>query len=701
MSNWQRNTRLVVAAAAVAFAIVVALAFQRRAEVPDASPVTSTDPKAVLESASGRTFRINRDKEDVRIEYDRLFSYADGSSKMLGVKVITERAGGRIFTVTAAQAVVEDAESNLELVGDVRLTASDGMDVRAARATYMEKDGVVRAPGAVEFSRARLRGSGVGLTYDKNRDVVTILDQAVVHVASGADGGRGLDVSSGFAELNRREQLIRFERAMRASRGGQTIVADAGVAHLGAEDERLELVELRGHSRITGGAERPDGLEAMTGRDIDLKYAADGETLQRATVTGDAVVRLAGEGGGRRIRAATIDVALASDGATPTTLSGRDNVELVMPGASGVAREIRAEALEAAGEAGRGLTTARFSGRVRFTERGEALNRTATSERLDVALTPGSSAIDEATFDRTVRFEDGRVVATAPRARYALERGVVELSGAEPGLVRPNVKDAAISIDGNLIVLAFDGPRIDASGAVTSVLRPGGGGDGRTQAEKPAETKLPSMLKQDQPVTVTANALSYDSASSRATYTGQAQLWQAETTIKATTIVVDDERGDLSAAGEPVVTTTVLLQDGKDGKKARSVASAKAREFTYEEAQLRASYLGEAYVNGPQGDLRADRIELYLKPSGDELERAEAYDAVTLTEQRRKTTGARMTYLGADERYVVTGTPVTIVDECGRDTIGRTVTFFKAAERVVVDGNEQIRTRTRGGSSCP
>ena len=700
MSNWQRTTRLVIAAAAVAFAIVVALAFQRRADIPDAAPITSTDPKAVLESAGGRTFRVNRDKEEVRIEYDRLFSYADGSSKLLGVKIITERAGGRIFTVTAGQALVADAESNLELVGDVRLTVSDGMDVRAERATYLEKDGVVRAPGPVEFSRARLTGSGVGLTYDKNRDVLTILEQAVVHVASGKDGG-GLDVSSGLAELNRRDQLVRFERTMKASRGGQTIEADAGVAHLGAEDERLERVELRGHSRITGGAGRADGLESMTGRDIDLTYGADGETLQRATVTGDAVVRLAGEGGGRRIRAATVDVALAPDGATPTALSGRDDVELIMPGAGGVAREIRAETLAAAGEAGRGLTTARFTGRVRFTERGEGLNRTATSERLDVALTPGSSAIDEATFDRNVRFEDGTVVATAPRARYALERGVVELSGAEPGLVRPNVKDAAISIDGNLIVLAFDGPRIDASGAVTSVLRPGGGGDGRTQVDKPAETKLPSMLKQDQPVTVTADALSYDSASSRATYTGHAQLWQAETTIKGTTIVVDDETGDLSAAGEPVVTTAVLLQDGKDGTKVRSVASAKAKAFTYDEAQRRASYLGEAYVNGPQGDLRADKIELYLKPSGDELERAEAYDGVTLTEQRRKTTGARMTYFSADERYVVTGAPVTIVDECGRDTIGRTVTFFKAAERVVVDGNEQIRTRTRGGSSCP
>ena len=65
--------------------------------------------------------------------------------------------------------------------------------------------------------------------------------------------------------------------------------------------------------------------------------------------------------------------------------------------------------------------------------------------------------------------------------------------------------------------------------------------------------------------------------------------------------------------------------------------------------------------------MTAAKIELYLKPSGDELERAEAYEKLTLREQNRKTTGARLTYTTADEKYVVTGAPVKIVDECERE----------------------------------
>ena len=69
-----------------------------------------------------------------------------------------------------------------------------------------------------------------------------------------------------------------------------------------------------------------------------------------------------------------------------------------------------------------------------------------------------------------------------------------------------------------------------------------------------------------------------------------------------------------------------------------------------------------------------------------------------MRDQNRKTTGARMTYFSADERYVVTGAPVTIVDQCGRDTTGTTLTFYKAADRIVVDGNEQVRTQTKGAN---
>jgi lipopolysaccharide export system protein LptA len=99
--------------------------------------------------------------------------------------------------------------------------------------------------------------------------------------------------------------------------------------------------------------------------------------------------------------------------------------------------------------------------------------------------------------------------------------------------------------------------------------------------------------------------------------------------------------------------------------------------------------------------MTAEKIELYLMESGNEVERLEAYEAVTLRDQDRETTGARMTYIAADDRYILTGSPVVIKEQCGRQTTGKQATYDKRIDTVIVDGSEQGRARTSGGSKCP
>ena len=62
-------------------------------------------------------------------------------------------------------------------------------------------------------------------------------------------------------------------------------------------------------------------------------------------------------------------------------------------------------------------------------------------------------------------------------------------------------------------------------------------------------------------------------------------------------------------------------------------------------------------------------------------------------------TGTQLTYHPADERYVVTGTPVKLNADC-KESTGKTLTFFKSSDRVIIDGNEENRTQTKGGR-CP
>ena len=110
-----------------------------------------------------------------------------------------------------------------------------------------------------------------------------------------------------------------------------------------------------------------------------------------------------------------------------------------------------------------------------------------------------------------------------------------------------------------------------------------------------------------------------------------------------------------------------------------------------------------AQVSGPDGDLRAEQIEIVLAREGNSVERLEAYTRVTMVLGMRTAVGGRLTYYAQDERYVMSGNgtrPVSI-RESSRETTGRNLIFFKSTERIIVDGNETRRTETRPTTSQP
>ena len=120
MSPWQRRARLVIAVIGIAFAIVVATAFRTRSPQITTTTIERSDPSALVESAGGRTIRINRDKEEIRIDYEKTLTYADGSNRLEGVTVVTERNGGRVFTIVGEKGQVADKENVISLEGSAR-----------------------------------------------------------------------------------------------------------------------------------------------------------------------------------------------------------------------------------------------------------------------------------------------------------------------------------------------------------------------------------------------------------------------------------------------------------------------------------------------------------------------------------------------------------------------------------------------------
>ena len=86
----------------------------------------------------------------------------------------------------------------------------------------------------------------------------------------------------------------------------------------------------------------------------------------------------------------------------------------------------------------------------------------------------------------------------------------------------------------------------------------------------------------------------------------------------------------------------------------------------YDDAKRLATYTGKAHLIGAEGDLTAEKLELFLEPrTPTNSSASEGYGAngnVVVKESGRIATGARLTYTAKDETYLMTGTPVEAVE---------------------------------------
>lgn len=714
--RWQRIAQAAIALFVIGFIAVLVTTLRRETaapgpqqpppvrEIPDAAVENPGGCQVINAAASGRVFSIKCGKH---------FTFPDGRHKFTeGVEVAIDR-GGRDFVVRAKEADVTqkgDLIDKAVFKGDVRFTGGGGLAVKSEEATYSDSDGIVNIPGPVEFTKGRMTGSGVGATYDRTREVLWLLKQARVNVAADPKTGQGgIEGTAGSIGLARADRFVRLLGDGRLSGEGRIVQADDLVIRLAEDGERVQSMELRGNSRITGGA---GGPQSMSARDIDLAYGEDGRTLQNAHLTENAVVQLAGAGAGKRIAANEIDITLGPDGSSVTNLTATQRVQVDLPGeGASPAKRITSATLIALGAPGAGgLQNATFTGSVEYREiragraKTPAGERTARSDSLVVNTKPGFGAVERADFRGNVTFTEGtEVTAYAPQALYYVDRDRLELMPGEglPGRA-PQIIDSRLSVTARAITFTIGTREMNADTKVRSTILPQKKG-----APAGGTSKLPSMLDDDEQVNVTANRLTYKGSGSSAVYAGAAQMWQGnDTTIKADTITVDDKTGNLTATGGVTTLFSFEEVDKKTNTRERMQTTGNAERFTYDDARRVATYTGKAHINGPQGDVTGERIELYTKAGVNELERAEAYGpGLVVIEGKRRVTGTHLTYTAADERYLIVGTPVEIIEaKSGACTqmLGASATFSRTTEAVNVEGIPgRFPTETKTLPKCP
>jgi len=700
----QKRLRMGVAIFGIAFAVFVYFAIGERTVPPPPRPVERVDPKAVLESNQATLRQTQRTEREFEVAAERTLSYEDGSVKYTNATITAHRPDGRQFVITAQEASAGPKQVELQLDGGVSIAASDGFRMLTEHGTFNRDDSIARAKGEVTFSKGLMSGSGLGASYDERNDVLTIAERAQVTVREHT-GQVALDGHADAVTLDRLNDVLFLNSGAHVVRGTQVIDADRAMARLSSNEEVIRHLELRGHARVHGG---DNSIESMSAAAIDLDYSDDGAALERVILNTDAqVVTADGEASGRQIKGDALDMLLAPDGAV-TGLTGRGGVRLDLPAVGNVpGRSISGQTLDATGEPGKGITAVRFKDNVIFQEAGAgSAGRDARAQSLNAIL--DGDQVSNAFFSGGVTFTDRTLRAAAAEVRYQPTRGILNLSGTASGGL-PSVSDEQIRVDARTIDVTLDGHGMEASGRVRTTL----GAAAKAGAKGPdgQSGRLPGLLRQGEPASVNAETLTYSGARGRAVYAGGATLVQGDTAIRGDTIVLDQQNGDLIATGS--ARSTLVLDAGRTDGRAHEIRyEEEARLVTYSAAPI-APTTGRgpgsatagpptatgsfAQLSGPDGDLRASRIQIVLAREGNQVDRLEAYTNVTMTLGSRTAVGTRLTYYARDERYVMSSddaTPVTIRESC-RETTGRTLTFFKSTDRVIVDGNDTRRTETK------
>lgn len=665
-----------------------------REQIAPPEKIVRLDPKATIETIGGDAIQLKGETQNLRIEFAGQTTNAEGETKLHGVKIMVDNRGGRNYVVTGKEAFVGKQNSTFDVRGDVKLQTDDGLTATGQQATYTEAEKIVHIPGDVKFNRGRMTGSGVGFTYDEQRDTMWILEKADVKFAADKQQG-AMGFTAGTFGYARRDRYMRFEKTMHMDREGQLIDSDQAMVRMFPDRDEPDYIELRGNSTVTGNP-KTTTLRTMSARDINLDYADDGRTLQNATLAGTAAIQLAAKGGseGQRLAGEYMDIGLEPDGSV-RSLSTRDNVNVSLPATKDTPpRTIRSNALTAAGTA-QGLRDMSFTEGVEYREAATKTQgaRIARAKGLIAQLNPAAGALLEARFTGNFDFTDGPMHAVSNDARYDLTAGTLALTGKE---ITPEIRDESLTLLAETIDVTLNPRKMVAKGNVRSTLLPPKKAPGGAAA-----AKRPALLGDKEPVSILSNTLTYDEAVKKADYSGQTRLLQGQTTINAEKLTLDETKGDLTATGK--VITNLVIASKQDKPADPAVKSkptiARAETFTYADETRKATYTTAAQLDGDSGNLSATKLELQLAKDENALDKLEATGAVTAIVDKRTVTGTRLTFSPSDEKYIVVGAPVKMIDADCQETTGKTLTFWKASDRVQVDG-DNVRTQTKGGGKC-
>jgi lipopolysaccharide transport protein LptA/LPS export ABC transporter protein LptC len=639
----QRTIRVLRIALPIAFLAFIAVLYVSwnksagRLPRPQVGAVTSTqrpgdDPN--LEATAFRDVQTIGGRVVSEIVATRLVSFGSGWTTLEGVTLTLYRQNGLTYVISCPQAQFNSQTKAADAKGGVRVTSSDGLEIKTAEIKY---DGARLSNDIpVEFKVDRWNGQAGALDLDVGTETLRLHKNVDATMAPQQPGEEPMNVTGPESFFKRAENIVEFTQSVQMNRGPENLRADYMIGRFTQDRKQLVALEGRGHVEIVTAAN-----------------TAPGEDLGgRKKITCDVFNTELGPDG--KINAIN---AIAAENASRAILDGPPKRDIT-------ARTFRIVL------ANRAVSEIKADWAVEMKELGPE-TRQINAEHVTVWFDDATRKARSAYLEGAFRYADPKNTASAFRANYDIINDRIVLT-TDPGW------QATVNADGQILkakMIEF-APRAQtarASGSVIAQLT----GKGKTGGATADGTNL---FPSNKPVFVNADELNMRQTQKIAHFTGNVRAWQETNTMLAQEMLVQGAGDSITARGN---VRTLLYNTSTDAARKTPMQST-SEQLIARRNDRRVELIGKVAIVDETRNLKSEKATLFLDQNR-KVERMEAETAVNMAETStgRKGTGDKAIYHVDKKMIYVFGTPATISDPKG-NVAGQQIVFDVARDRVQV-----------------
>jgi len=273
---------------------------------------------------------------------------------------------------------------------------------------------------------------------------------------------------------------------------------------------------------------------------------------------------------------------------------------------------------------------------------------------------------------------DGKTLILLEGDEIVIEKNRKVLNIKEGNGLIPRFKNQVIDITAGRILVNIQTGEFEALDDIKAMLEMGG-----------QDKKEVGLFSSDTPLFITTAYMRYFPKAERFQFKEKIKIWQANTTLQAEEIFLQEETGELQCSGK--VSSTLMYQADENSPKRKIFISAK--KMNYDPVKKVMSYEEKGLIKVEDVSVEAKMVFVRLDAEKGDLLNISARDNVIFKQGKREGKAKEALYNLKKEVIILSGSP-EINDLIKGRIQGDKLTFHMADDRIIVENKGKNRSVT-------